>query len=228
MGQYECHVFVCTSGETCPQQGDVEGYVKTLRAGAQKAGRQVEVRIEQCGRWPLPVRPRPDDRDLSRQCLVRRGAGVRPGTRDPQLPHPRGTARGAASLCSGEARRQQGRPREGAVGAAPSAAVPLPRRPGSASAAHSRSPMAASSSSPSTAPAWSWPAPGKEVFACQAVCPHEAVSLEDGVHDGATLTCLEHMWQFDLRTGAPMGDATSGVTTYRLKEEIGEVYVDLG
>ena len=54
------------------------------------------------------------------------------------------------------------------------------------------------------------------------------MSLEEGVHDGATLTCLEHMWQFDLRTGAPMGDATCGVTTYRLKEERGEVYVDLG
>ena len=38
MGQYECHVFVCTSGDTCPEQADVEGYVKTLRAGVQKAG----------------------------------------------------------------------------------------------------------------------------------------------------------------------------------------------
>ena len=69
---------------------------------------------------------------------------------------------------------------------------------------------------------------GNEVFACQALCAHEAIPLEEGVHDGATLTCLEHMWQFDLRTGAPMGDATCGVTTYRLKEERGEVYVDLG
>ena len=34
MGQYNCHVFVCTSGETCPQQGDVEKYVKILRTAA--------------------------------------------------------------------------------------------------------------------------------------------------------------------------------------------------
>ena len=47
MGQYECHVFVCTSGDTCPEQGDVEGYVKTLRAGVQKAGKQVDVRVWQ-------------------------------------------------------------------------------------------------------------------------------------------------------------------------------------
>ena len=61
MGQYECHVFVCTSGDTCPEQGDVEGYVKTLRAGVQKAGKQVDVRVNkagcfsQCGHGPMLV-----------------------------------------------------------------------------------------------------------------------------------------------------------------------------
>jgi hypothetical protein len=29
MGQYERHVFVCTAGDSCPVQGDVEKYVKT-------------------------------------------------------------------------------------------------------------------------------------------------------------------------------------------------------
>jgi (2Fe-2S) ferredoxin len=61
MGQYERHVFVCTSGETCPTQGDVEKFVKLLRAGALSAGRQVEVRINkagcfsQCGHGPMIV-----------------------------------------------------------------------------------------------------------------------------------------------------------------------------
>jgi (2Fe-2S) ferredoxin len=61
MGQYECHVFVCTSGETCPEQGDVEKFVKTLRAGAVTAGRKTEVRINkagcfsQCGHGPMIV-----------------------------------------------------------------------------------------------------------------------------------------------------------------------------
>ena len=61
MGQYTCHVFVCTSGDTCPQQGDVEKYVKTLRAAAATAGKHAEVRVNksgcfsQCGHGPMIV-----------------------------------------------------------------------------------------------------------------------------------------------------------------------------
>ena len=68
---------------------------------------------------------------------------------------------------------------------------------------------------------------GEAFVAYQALCPHEAVALEQGVHDGSVLTCLEHMWQFDIRTGAPIGDAETGLTGYRLKEERGELYVAL-
>jgi len=61
MGQYERHVFVCTSGDSCPAQGDVEKYVKTLRAGALAAGKKVEIRVNkagcfsQCGHGPMIV-----------------------------------------------------------------------------------------------------------------------------------------------------------------------------
>jgi len=61
MGQYAIHVFVCTSGETCPTQGDVEGFVKFLRAEAVKAGKTKEVRVNkagcfsQCGHGPMMV-----------------------------------------------------------------------------------------------------------------------------------------------------------------------------
>ena len=61
MGQYERHVFVCTGGESCPAQGDIEKYIKTLRAGVLTAGKQVEVRINkagcfsQCGHGPMMV-----------------------------------------------------------------------------------------------------------------------------------------------------------------------------
>ena len=68
---------------------------------------------------------------------------------------------------------------------------------------------------------------GQEMFAYQAHCPHEAVPLETGTHDGSVLTCLEHLWQFDVRTGAPMGDSTCGLKGYRLKVERGELYVEL-
>ncbi len=61
MGQYRTHVFVCTSGETCPTQGDVEQYVKHLRGEVAKAGLHADVRINkagcfsQCGHGPMMV-----------------------------------------------------------------------------------------------------------------------------------------------------------------------------
>ena len=61
MGQYETHVFVCTSGDDCPSKGDVEGFVKHLRAEVVKAGRQRDIRINkagcfsQCGHGPMMV-----------------------------------------------------------------------------------------------------------------------------------------------------------------------------
>jgi toluene monooxygenase system ferredoxin subunit len=66
---------------------------------------------------------------------------------------------------------------------------------------------------------------GDEFFAFQALCPHEAIPLADGIHDGSVLTCLEHLWQFDLRTGEPRGDAEAPMETYKLKQENGELYV---
>ena len=38
MGQYEQHVFECTSGEPCPEQGDTEQFVKIRRERAKQAG----------------------------------------------------------------------------------------------------------------------------------------------------------------------------------------------
>ena len=68
---------------------------------------------------------------------------------------------------------------------------------------------------------------GGAFVAFQALCPHEAVPLEQGMHDGCVLTCLEHMWQFDIKTGAPLGDALEGLKGYPLKEEAGALYVAL-
>ena len=61
MGQYDTHVFVCTSGDDCPKGGDVEQFVKYLRGELVKAGRQQDVRINkagcfsQCGHGPMIV-----------------------------------------------------------------------------------------------------------------------------------------------------------------------------
>lgn len=61
MGQYDRHVFVCTSGDDCPKGGDVEQFVKYLRGEVAKAGRHQDVRINkagcfsQCGHGPMIV-----------------------------------------------------------------------------------------------------------------------------------------------------------------------------
>ncbi len=66
MGQDRTHVFVCTSGETCPTQGNVEQYVTYLRGEAARAGLRTDVRINkagcfsQCGHGPMIV-VYPDD-----------------------------------------------------------------------------------------------------------------------------------------------------------------------
>ena len=61
MGQYDVHVFVCTSGDDCPARGDVEGFVKHMRGAVAKAGRHGDVRVNkagcfsQCGHGPMMV-----------------------------------------------------------------------------------------------------------------------------------------------------------------------------
>lgn len=66
---------------------------------------------------------------------------------------------------------------------------------------------------------------GGKLVAVQSLCPHEMVPLAQGAVEGWTLTCLEHMWQFDLTTGAPLGEATEGLRTYRVKNLDGNLYV---
>src|SRR5919202_1088570 len=60
MGQYKYHVFVCTSGSTCPMQGSVEVHA-ALKKGAAAAGLAGIVRVNhagcmnQCGHGPMVV-----------------------------------------------------------------------------------------------------------------------------------------------------------------------------
>jgi nitrite reductase/ring-hydroxylating ferredoxin subunit/(2Fe-2S) ferredoxin len=227
MGQYDCHVFVCTSGEICPTQGDTEKYVKVLRDGARQAGRQTEVRVNkagcfsQCGHGPMLV-VYPDDvwyagvqeSDLQ-EILTEHIIGGKPVERLRYAPGVRGANKTDAATH--------------APAAAP-APVPEVRPSGGAWTrvcatgdvpANGMKEFAVNGTSVLIVKT------GDAFAAFQALCPHEAVPLEAGVCDGPTLTCLEHLWQFDSRTGAPMGDAQEGLKGYRLKEERGEIYVGL-
>ena len=66
---------------------------------------------------------------------------------------------------------------------------------------------------------------GSERYAYQPLCPHTAVPLEEGVCDGSVLTCLEHLWQWDVRTGEPRGDAEAPLQRYEIVEEDGALYL---
>jgi len=223
MGQYERHVFVCTSGDTCPVQGDVEGYVKTLRAGAQKAGLKTEVRVNkagcfsQCGHGPMMV-VYPENAwyagvqqsDLE-EILTSHIIGGRPVERllyNPGKPGPNKIDVG---------------PKDTKAADQPAAPDPSWKR------------VCRTDEVPADGMK-QFTVDGTDIlivragaltYAYQALCPHETIPLEQGVHDGSVLTCLEHLWQFDLRTGGPLGDAECGLTGYPLKEEQGTLYVEI-
>jgi toluene monooxygenase system ferredoxin subunit len=67
---------------------------------------------------------------------------------------------------------------------------------------------------------------GDRFFACQAVCPHEHVPLCNGVFDGETLTCVEHLWQWSLlEDGEPRGLAETRLEMYGVEVDAGTVYL---
>ena len=66
---------------------------------------------------------------------------------------------------------------------------------------------------------------GDRYFAYQAMCPHMEVPLEEGFYDGSVITCHQHLWQWDVRSGAPIGLAEAPLERYELQEEDGVLYV---
>jgi toluene monooxygenase system ferredoxin subunit len=66
---------------------------------------------------------------------------------------------------------------------------------------------------------------GEAFHGYQASCPHMEVALEEGFFDGAVITCHQHLWQWDVRTGAPLGEAEAPLERYELVAEDGALYV---
>jgi toluene monooxygenase system ferredoxin subunit len=66
---------------------------------------------------------------------------------------------------------------------------------------------------------------GGEFFGFQAACPHQDVPLCEGLFDGSTLTCHMHLWQWDVRTGAPLGLAEAPLQKYSLAVEGDSLYL---
>ena len=69
---------------------------------------------------------------------------------------------------------------------------------------------------------------GGAFFAYPPLCPHMAEPLEiSGVCDGTVLTCTKHLWQWDMRSGNPLGMAERELLLYPVKTEGADVLVDL-
>jgi len=51
------------------------------------------------------------------------------------------------------------------------------------------------------------------------MCPHLEEPLSQGICDGQTLTCHKHLWQWNLKTGEPLGLAQKPLKRYDSKVE---------
>jgi NAD(P)H-dependent nitrite reductase small subunit len=67
----------------------------------------------------------------------------------------------------------------------------------------------------------------KEYFAMANVCLHRGGPLGEGVLNGSVVTCPWHGWKFDVRTGSFTVIPTLKVKTYPVKEEEGQVMIEI-
>lgn len=66
---------------------------------------------------------------------------------------------------------------------------------------------------------------GPNFYAYQGICPHQEVCLGEGFFDGAVLTCHQHLWQWDITSGAAVGLAEAPLESYPLDIVEGEIYI---
>lgn len=66
---------------------------------------------------------------------------------------------------------------------------------------------------------------GSEYYACQAICPHQEVALAEGLYDGSVLTCHQHLWQWDIRSGSPMGLAEAPLECFKVEVDGDSIYI---
>lgn len=66
---------------------------------------------------------------------------------------------------------------------------------------------------------------GEAYYAVQAMCPHQEVALCEGLFDGTVLTCHQHLWQWDIKTGAPLGMAEAPLERFDVFIDGETIYV---
>ncbi len=69
---------------------------------------------------------------------------------------------------------------------------------------------------------------GEGFRAYPPLCPHMEEPLEEsGICEGGVLTCSKHLWQWDMRTGEMRGEAEKPLLLYEVKQENGEILVNI-
>ena len=70
---------------------------------------------------------------------------------------------------------------------------------------------------------------GNEYFVSSSQCPHEEFTMDRCVLDGPIITCTEHGWKMDVRTGAvvEVGDEDAHLPTYPAEVRDGHVWAKL-
>jgi toluene monooxygenase system ferredoxin subunit len=66
---------------------------------------------------------------------------------------------------------------------------------------------------------------GDRFYAYQGLCPHQEVCLDEGFYDGSVLTCHQHLWQWNITTGEPVGLAEAPLERYDVEVDNGALYV---
>ena len=56
-----------------------------------------------------------------------------------------------------------------------------------------------------------------KLYAYPGICPHQDVDLGEGFFDGKTLTCHQHLWQWDIHSGSAVGLAEAPLEQYALE-----------
>lgn len=65
------------------------------------------------------------------------------------------------------------------------------------------------------------------ISAVPPMCPHMDEPLEHGMCDGKVLTCMKHLWQWDIQSGSPIGEAEAPLAMYDIKVEEDSVYINV-
>lgn len=68
---------------------------------------------------------------------------------------------------------------------------------------------------------------GDRVCAYLDRCPHQRIPLSEGRLQDGVLTCRAHLWSFEACTGKGINPASTGLRSFPVKIEDGEIFVDV-